>query len=81
MHGLRARVAADLEDPLDVEVALGRGRPAQQVGLVGPLDVQCLAIELGVHGHRRDAHLAQRADDADSDLAAVGDQHLLEHGA
>ena len=79
VHGLGAGLAAHLEDALDVEVALGRRRAAQQVGLVGARDVQRVAIELGVDRHRGDAHLAQRADDADRDLAAVGDQDLLEH--
>jgi hypothetical protein len=34
----------------------------------------------GMHGDRLDAHLAAGADDAQRDLAAVGDQDLLEHG-
>ena len=35
VDGLGARLAAHLEDPLDVEVALGRRRAAEQVRLVG----------------------------------------------
>ena len=79
MHGLGAGLPAHLEDALDVEVALGRRRAAEQVRLVGALDVQRVAIELRVDRHGRDAHLAQRAGDADRDLAAIGDQDLLEH--
>jgi hypothetical protein len=33
----------------------------------------------GVDGDGRHAHLARRAHDAQRDLAAVGDQDLLEH--
>src|SRR3546814_10689055 len=33
----------------------------------------------GVHGYRLDAHLAAGAMDPERDLAAVGDQDLLEH--
>jgi hypothetical protein len=41
--------------------------------------VQRLAIRLGVHGHRLDPELAARADDAQRNLPAVGNQDFLEH--
>jgi hypothetical protein len=41
--------------------------------------VQRAAIGLGVDGHAADAHLVQRGGDTAGDLAAVGDQDLLEH--
>ena len=78
---LGARLAGDLEDLLDVQVALGRRGAAQEVGLGRAADVQGVAVDLGVDGHRGDAELVQRAADADGDLAAVGDQDLREHGA
>jgi hypothetical protein len=34
----------------------------------------------GMHGDRLDAHFAAGALDAQRDLAAIGDQDLLEHG-
>jgi len=34
-----------------------------------------------VHGHRRNAQLLAGAQDAQRDLAAIGDQDFLEHGA
>ena len=37
-----------------------------------------VAVEVGVHGDRRDAELAARAHDADRDLAAVRDQDFAE---
>ena len=78
---LGARALGDVEDLLDAQVVL-RGRPlAEVVGLVGALDVQRVAVELGVDGDERDAELLQRAHDADGDLAAVGDQDLGEHPA
>jgi hypothetical protein len=49
-------------------------------GFVREQHVQRLAIRLGVHRTRLDPHLAQGADDADRDLAAVRDEHLVEHG-
>ena len=57
VHGLGAGLLDDLEDPLDVEVALGGRRAAEQVGLVGALDVQRVAVELGVDGDGGDAEL------------------------
>ena len=47
--------------------------------VVGKAHVQRLAVGLGVHRHRLDVELAARADDAQRDLAAVGDQNFLEH--
>ena len=38
-----------------------------------------VAVGLRVDGDRLDAELVERADDADGDLAAVGDQDLCEH--
>ena len=61
------------------QVGLGRRRRADQHGLVGHLHVQAVAVGLGVDRHRLDAELARRLDDAAGDLAAVGDQDLLEH--
>ena len=64
----------------DVQVALGRDRGADQEGLVGRAHVRRLAVDLRVDGDRDDPHLLQGAGDADGDLAAVGYEHLLEHG-
>ena len=68
-----------VEDGLGVEVALGRRLAAERVGLVGHADVQGVAVEVGVDGHRADAQLATRPDHPDGDLAAVCNQDLLEH--
>src|SRR5947208_3669751 len=38
------------------------------------------AVELGVDRDGGDAHLVERPEDADGNLATVGDQDLLEHG-
>ena len=77
----RPSALRDVEDLLDVQVVLGRRAVAEVVGLAGARDVRRVAVELGVDGDARDAQLLQRAHDADRDLAAVGDQDLLEHRA
>ncbi len=48
-------------------------------GFVGHLDVQRLAIGVGIDGDRLDAHLARGLDDAAGDLAAIGNEDFLEH--
>ena len=44
------------------------------MGLVGQLDVQCVAVGLGVDGHGGEAKLATGLNDAHRDLATVGDE-------
>ena len=78
MDRVGARPAGGLDDAPDVQVALS-GRPGpEQVGLVGPRDVQAAAVRLRVNGHRLDPELAQRSKDTDGDLAPIGDEHLPE---
>jgi hypothetical protein len=78
MHGLGAGAAAGLDDPLDDEIRVGGGARADRHGLVGHLDMQRVAVGVGIDRHRGDAHAARRLDDPAGDLAAVGDQDLAE---
>ena len=79
MNGLRPGRAADVHDFLDDEIALGRRRRSDQNGLIGHLDVKCVAIGFRIHGYGFDAHPASRLDDPAGDLAAIGDQYPFEH--
>ena len=79
MHGLRAGLAAGLDDLVDHQIALGRGRRADQHGLVGHLDMQRVAVGLGIDGYRRDPHAARSLDDPAGDFAAICDQNSFEH--
>ena len=76
MDGLGAGALDDLEQLVDVQVGLGGGPGPEQVGLARALDVLRVAVGLRVDGDRLDPELVERADDADGDLAAVGDQDL-----
>ena len=67
------------DDARDLQVALARRRGADADVVVGEADVQRLAVGLGVDGDGLDAELAARADDAQRDLAAIGDENLLKH--
>ena len=79
MHGLCAGLAAGLDDLVDQQIALGRGRRADQHGVIGHFDVERIAVGLGIHGDRLDPHPARSLDDPAGDLAAICDQNSLEH--
>src|SRR6185436_8045873 len=67
------------DDPRDVEIAVLRGGRTDADVLVGVGDVQAVAVGRAEHRDGRDAELTARLDDAQRDLAPVGDQDLLEH--
>jgi hypothetical protein len=77
---LRPRLLGGIDDLGDVQVALGGHRGADQEGLVGLANVRGVAVDLRVDGDRGDPHLFQGPGNPDGDLAAVGYEHLLEHG-
>ena len=79
MHGLCAGLAACFHDLVDQQVTFGRGRRADQHGVIGHFDVERIAVGLGIHGHRLDPHPARSLDDPAGDLAAICDQNSLEH--
>jgi hypothetical protein len=64
----------DLDDPSGVEVALAWRRRADRIGGVGRTDVQRVTIDVAVDRDRADAEVVAGADDADRDLAAIGDE-------
>jgi hypothetical protein len=74
-----AELSGRVEQLVAVEVALGRRRRAQAHGGVGFEHVRRGAVGIGVHGQRADPHPSERADDADGDLAPVGDQYRVDH--
>ena len=84
VHAVGATDAARLDDGGDAEVVRanrGAGVTARNVetvqvdGDVGFAHVQRARVGVGVDGDAADAHAAQRAHDADGDLAAVGDEN------
>src|SRR5215207_5891712 len=78
MDRLDPRLLYDLRDPLDVQVALGRLRRAQKVGLVGEPDVHRSLVSLRVDGYGSYTELPTRPDDAYGHLAAIRDQQRTE---
>src|SRR6185369_573917 len=66
------------DDGGDVEITLRGRRWSNARGFVGEANVQRIAIDVAVNGDRLDAHLFAGPDDATGNLAAIGDQDLLE---
>ena len=82
MNRFGAGATGRSEDPLDDEIALCRRAGADQERLVRDPRVERVAVGLGVDRDRADAELAQRAEDPDRDLAAIGHENFREerHG-
>ena len=80
MHRFRAGLAAGLDDPVDRKIAFGRRRRPDQNRLVRHLDMERVAVGLGIDRDGRDPHPAGGLDDPAGDLAAIGDQNSFEHG-
>ena len=78
VDGISTGVGGDLDDLGDVEVGLGRGGATEGVGLVGEPHEEGVAVRVGVDRDRPDPGVLAGADDADGDLAAVGDEDLLQ---
>ena len=79
MNRLGAGQLRRFDDPVAAQIALARRRRPDEHRFVGLAHVRRARVGVGVDGDRRDAQLAAGADDPQRDLAAVGDQDLLEH--
>ena len=81
MDGVGVRHLGRGEDARDGAIALRRRRRADAHRLVGEADVQRLAVGLGEDGDGLDLELPAGAQDAQRDLAPIGDEDFLEHCA
>jgi hypothetical protein len=81
MDRVGARHLGYADDLGDAQIGLDRTQPlADAIGLVRFEAVEAELVLLGVDGDGLLAHLVGCAHHADGDLAAVGDQDLLEFG-
>jgi hypothetical protein len=69
------------DDRLHVQVALGAGRRPDTDALVGQLDVQRRAVDIRMHCDGLDPQLLAGTNDAQGDLAAIGDEYFMKHAA
>ena len=79
MYRFGAAFLAGSNDPVDQKVALrGRRRPDRDCR-VGHLDMERVAVSLGINRNGCDPHAAGGLDDPTGDFAAVGNEDSLEH--
>ncbi len=78
MQSITAGLHRQVHQLARVEVA-GKWIVANEMGLVGTLDVQRVPVGLGKHRHRAYVHFGTSPHDADGDFTAVSDQQLLDH--
>ena len=81
VDGLGARAAGRVDDGARRQVALLAAGGPMRSARSADADVQGAPIGVRVHRDRLDTQLAARADDADGNLAAIGDQDAAEHEA
>src|SRR5262249_53823060 len=67
------------DDLRDVQVALRRRRRPDAPSLVRELDVQGVAVGLGMHGDGFDAEFTTGQDDPAGDFTTIGDKDFFEH--
>ena len=80
VNRFRAAAARGVEDAVDAQVAFRGRRRADRICLVSIAHVQRFAVNIGVHRHGADVHLAARAHDAHGNLSTIGDEDFTEHG-
>jgi len=81
MDGVGAGDLAGRQQRGNVEIGIARRRRADADGFVGEAHVHRVGVGRRIDRHGRDAEFFRRAKDAQGDLAAVGDQNLVEHGS
>ena len=79
MHGLGTARLAGGNDLVDDQIALRRRRRADRDRGVGHLDMERVAVGLGIDRDGFNAHPPRGLDDPAGDLAAIGNQDSLEH--
>ncbi len=78
VYGLCVGDFGRADDRRDIEIALVRRRGADAHRFVGEAHVLCLGVRLRMDDNRLDSELAASSLDAQGDLAAIGDQYLVE---
>lgn len=78
MDGFGIGSTSGFDNPGGDEIAFRRGAGADAHGLIRHLDVEGGAVGFGKDSDAGDSHLAKGADDADRNLAAIGDKHFSE---
>ena len=79
VDGHRTASRCDLDYPLLVQVTQRHSRRSHAERFIRKANMRRVGVRLGIDRNRSYPHAAQRAQDAASYRAAIGDQHLVEH--
>ena len=79
MQGIAPRSDGQIHQRMRIQVALNR-IGADMVGLVGLLDMQRMAVGVGVDCDGFNPEFGAGADNADGDFTPIGNQYLFDHG-
>jgi hypothetical protein len=77
MDGIGAGIEGGINDFTDVKVGLFQGAITEWTGLVGHAAMQSVGVVIGKDRHRSDMQLPQSLDDADGNLASVGNEYFM----
>ena len=80
MHPVGARRPTHVHQLVDPKVALRRLVRADRMRFVGQPHMKRIPIALRIHRNRGEPHFAARPDNPHGDLAAIGDQYLVQVG-
>lgn len=79
MDRICARLASNLQDTVDPQVAIRRGCAAQWAGMIRLPDMQRASVHIRKDRYCPDSQLVTGPDNPDGDLSSIGDQHSVQH--
>ncbi len=79
MDGVRPGNGGRREDGRDIEVRVAAGRRADTYGFIRQADIHGIGVSRGMHGNRPDTQFATGPQDAQGDLATIGNEDLGKH--
>jgi hypothetical protein len=79
MYGGGSMFACRVQHAATPQIALRRWRWSDALRFVGHAHMQRRAIGIGENGDAADTEFSQRTNDANGDLAAVGNQNFTKH--
>jgi hypothetical protein len=81
MDGIDVADFGGADHAVDFQITVGTRGFTDADGFIGELDVEGIDVGFRVNRERFDPELLAGANNAQRDLASVGDQNLIEHGS
>src|ERR1700687_797510 len=79
MNGIDVGDFRRADDGGNIQIAAGALGWSNTNGFIGEANMQAVTIGFRINGDSLDSKILTRADNADGDLATIGDQNFLEH--